>query len=158
MDKYLVPKEIMNKTKEFLIAQGKLDREAYVLWKGVQKPKMVYSVTGLIIPEQTAIKTPLGYAFDISPQSIAGVTAILRQSNEIGLIQVHSHPGISTRHSKRDDLLGLLGRKGALSIVLPHFGNIRFLDFTETTVHVLTGINKWDPVPKDQVAKILRCE
>lgn len=158
VDKYLIPKTIMHKTKEFLIAQGKLDREAYVVWKGVQKSNMVYSITGIIIPEQKAIKTPLGYAFDIPSHSISNVTAILRQQNEIALIQVHSHPGASTKHSPRDDKLSLLGRKGALSIVLPHFGNISFSDFSQTTVHMLTGVNKWDIIPNGQVSKFLAIE
>lgn len=152
---YYVPIEIMRSTKGFLVNEGKKDNEAYVLWKGKQQSNTTYSITGMVIPEQRAICSPFGYSFDLSQESIAEVLKTLRQTNEIGLIQVHSHPGYSALHSERDDKLSLLGRKGSLSIVLPFFGNIIFEDFSETKVHILTDIQQWQILSTDQVNQTL---
>ncbi|MDR3627764.1 MAG: hypothetical protein P4L45_13060 [Ignavibacteriaceae bacterium] len=153
--KYSVSREIMRDTKEFLLSQGKKDKEAFVLWKGKRVSENQFDVTGMIIPNQTAVRTQFGYSFDISEQSIIEVLKELRLSNEIGLIQVHSHPGHSTMHSDRDDKLSLLGRKGSLSIVLPYFGNAAFEDFSSAKVHILTGINKWEALTLQQVNDVL---
>lgn len=156
--RYFIPLEIMQKTKSFLVKQGEQDKEAYVLWKGKQRSNTDYTVTDIIIPEQIAIRSPLGYSFEIPQESVIKVMKALRQSNEIGLIQVHSHPGQSAKHSDRDDKLSLIGRKGALSIVLPFFGKVMFDDFSQSKVHMLTGIFKWDLLPSDKVNRILIIE
>lgn len=153
---YNIPINIMAKTKEFLVSKGKQDSEGYILWKGIKKNDTEYQVTGFVIPEQVAIKNVYGYAFDISARAIEKVTVELFKNREIGLIQVHSHPSLSTIHSQRDNTLSLLSRKGAISVVVPHFGNVEFNDFSRTTVYMQTGIYKWDIVPKNQVSNILR--
>ena len=152
---YYVPIEIMMRTKEFLMKQGELDHEAYVLWTGRKLEDSNYIVTDIVIPGQKANKSTFGYYFDISEQSIAKTVSDLQSKNTIGLIQVHSHPGESALHSKRDDYLSLLGRKGALSIVLPYFGNVNFDDFSYSKVHMLTGLHHWELLSDEQVKKIM---
>ncbi len=156
--RYYIPLVIMQRTKKFLVQQGKADKEAYVLWKGQRRSNSDYTVTGIIIPDQIAIRSSFGYSFEIPQKSVGEVIAALRQTNEIGLIQVHSHPGHSARHSDRDDKLSLLGRKGALSIVVPNFGNVVFDDFSNTMVHILTGIHKWDVLRLEHIKKTLIVE
>lgn len=152
---YYVPLEIMIRTKEFLMKQGDLDHEAYVLWTGRKLKDNNYIVTDIVIPGQKANKSAFGYFFDISGKSIAKIVADLQSKNTIGLIQVHSHPGESALHSERDDYLSLLGRKGALSVVLPFFGNVDFDDFSYSKVHMLTGLHHWELLSDEQVKKIL---
>mgnify|MGYP001436858100 CR=1 FL=1 len=152
---YKVPIGVMRDTKEFLIEQGRKDHEAFVLWKGKQETDSTYIVTGVIIPEQRAIRSAFGYAFDLSEKSINNVLNELHRTNEIGLIQVHSHPGSSAIHSSRDNELSLLGRKGSLSIVLPFFGNIEFENFSKTKVHILTDLHLWQILSPNQVNQML---
>jgi hypothetical protein len=146
----------MKETKLYLINKGKENKEAFVLWTGIQNPDNSYSVNNLLIPYQIADKNNFGYSFDIPGKSISEIIQVLYNSGEIGLIQVHSHPGASARHSLRDDTLSILNRSGALSIVLPYFGNIEFNDFSNCLVHVNVGINKWDVLPYSKVKEIVK--
>lgn len=153
---YKIPLAVMKDTKSFLLSKGKEDKEAFVLWKGVKQGEGQYYVTGYIIPDQIALKTEFGYSFDIPQASIIKLNQELFNKKEIGLIQVHSHPGINTRHSIRDDKLSILNRLGALSIVLPNFGNVMFNDFSRVTVHVHTSIHNWEIMPLVQVDQVLK--
>lgn len=153
---YYVPYTIMEETKKFLIEKGKVYEEAFVLWKGTRISDDEFKVTGYIIPKQTASNNLCGYSFDIDSEEIERMNSQLYKNSEMGLIQVHSHPGCSTIHSNRDDDLCILGKKGALSVVLPDFGNTNFTDFSNATVHIQTGVHKWDIIPKSKVKDYIR--
>lgn len=156
--KYFVPFKLLEKTKDFLVQMGKKDKEAYVLWSGVKLNTDEFKVRGIIIPEQIAVRSAFGYAFDIPASSIGKINSTLFSKGEMGLIQVHSHPGESAIHSPRDDKLSIINRLGALSVVLPHFGNIDFSDFTKVKVHIHTGVHKWEVLPLNLVKEMIRIE
>ncbi|HOJ12461.1 MAG TPA: hypothetical protein PK733_18005 [Clostridiales bacterium] len=153
--KYFIPFNLLKETKDFLVQMGKKDKEAYVLWSGVKLSTFEFQVRGMIIPEQLAVKTAFGYAFDITASSIGKINEALFDKGEMGLIQVHSHPGESAFHSPRDDKLSVINRLGALSIVLPYFGNIDFSDFSKVKVHIHTGVHQWEVLPLNKVKEII---
>lgn len=153
--KYYIPFNFLKETRDFLVQMGKEDKEAYVLWSGVKLRMYEFQVKRMIIPEQTAVRTAFGYAFDITASSIGKINATLFEKGEMGLIQVHSHPGESALHSPRDDKLSVINRLGALSVVLPHFGNIDFSDFSNVKVHIHTGVHRWEVLPLNKVNEII---
>jgi len=58
-----------------------------------------------------------------APKEAVAEAARAARNNGLGILcQVHSHPGLDTRHSDGDDDLVLLPFEGMLSIVVPKFG------------------------------------
>lgn len=153
---YYIPRELIKETKEILMDFGRKDQEGFLLWKGIKISNNEFNVTGLTVPYQIARKTIWGYSFEVPPDSIREMQLKLANNKEIGLIQVHSHPGSSAIHSDADDTLCILSKKNALSVVLPYFGNIEFNDFSNCKVHIHTALYRWEVLSNNEVNKILR--
>jgi hypothetical protein len=100
---------------EFLKTGPALERVGY--FDGVRN-KDIGVVTTVVIPE--AELHPRYYRVSADAMSAAGQH--LRRYDLVRLAQVHTHGGVWTGHSKRDDERAYSQRPGALSIVLPDHG------------------------------------
>jgi hypothetical protein len=71
------------------------------------------------------------------------------------LMQVHSHPGEWTGHSRRDDLGAVSDQRGFLSVVIADFGMAGVEFEPPTSIHERTPTG-WRTWSKDEVARRLK--
>jgi proteasome lid subunit RPN8/RPN11 len=115
----IVPEGVLNETRRVLLASGGPDgpHEGLVFWAGWAMPGL--TIIGVAIPPQ------LDHGWGHVRADETAVAAVIRSARQFGagvLVQVHSHPGLDTRHSDGDDEMVLMPFDGMFSLVVGEYG------------------------------------
>jgi Prokaryotic homologs of the JAB domain len=128
--------ELPSRIARLLVSQGVLDRsselfepfrarsiEACLLWYGYVLDSDTCLVTTCVRPAQTSRAT----SYEISAESMRGVRQQVRPHRLLLLTQLHSHPA-EAFFSEWDEDHALNNRSGALNLVIPDYGDARWID------------------------------
>jgi hypothetical protein len=115
----IVPEGVLNETRGALLASGGPDgrHEGLVFWAGWVLPGL--TVIAVAIPPQ------LEHGWGHVRADEAAVAAAIHSARRFGaglLAQIHSHPGLDTRHSDGDDEMVLMPFEGMFSLVIGEYG------------------------------------
>lgn len=110
------PRALVEETLIHLQAGGRHRCETVVLWLGNADGDAA-TVREVYRPEQIV---DIDF-FQIPPDSMRAIMARIRETRYHIIAQVHSHPGLAF-HSEADDQWAIIRRVGALSLVIPFFG------------------------------------
>jgi hypothetical protein len=120
--KFLVPSQVLVDTLQFLHAKGSQGCEGLVLWVGLVFDDKA-NVQQAVIPKQTAIRSRHGLSVHVDGETLYDLNVWLYEKRLRLLAQVHSH-GEHAYHSETDNQHSIVTTLGALSVVVPHFGNV----------------------------------
>lgn len=150
--RFVIPPRLLDDTLDVLTASGLDGHEAFVVWSGVvDRSTLVYQ--SLIVPEQTAHRTPDGLLVTVDGSSLFAVNRQAYQRGEILAGQVHTHP-TDAYHSDTDDHFPLVTLLGALSIVVPDFAAARRAGMSRWAWYRLTGVGQWAPLGRTDHVEI----
>lgn len=119
---FVVPLELVDQTLGPLQKAGRRGYEAFVLWGGRFAADARFEFVSAYFPEQTTSRGEEGLLVYVEGEALFRVN---RAFYEQGLVlggQVHSHP-TDAYHSETDDTFPLVTLVGALSAVVPDFGD-----------------------------------
>lgn len=142
LERVRIPRKVMDQTLTFMRQCGAEFKEGMALWAGTVQDDRHAEITTLILPQQNAVSSPLGGHLSLPLAARQQLTRQLDAKNELLLAQVHSHPG-EAFHSETDSLYPILLHEGAISVVIPDFGNIQFKDFSEVAILRLRRWPHW---------------
>jgi hypothetical protein len=109
---------LLERTRELLASFAKNSRsEGVVYWFGFELGESAV-VTTLIVPDAD---TSFG-CIRTTPRANAQALSAIVGTPLMLLGQAHSHPGKGVRHSETDDQETFASFDGAISVVVPHFG------------------------------------
>lgn len=145
------PQAVVTQTIEAIRRGGYESRETLVFWLGRKHGGIVEVIEAYIPPQQAEIDW-----FRVPPESMRVVMQHLRQRRAHICAQVHSHPGLAF-HSEADDEWALIRHRGALSLVVPHFGRTTSADnfLASTAVYALSDADCWERVPGTAIHTVL---
>lgn len=144
-----VREDHIRRTISELAAAGKRNCEYVVLWVGKREGQRI-EIIDFLVPEQIVRAD----AFRIPRQGMNQIFAHLRETRGFLAAQVHSHPELAF-HSSADDEWAIVRHVGALSIVVPYFGDgITRESFSDmTALYRLDSQNRWVLIEPDDASK-----
>lgn len=144
-----VPKELVAESVRLLETLSAGERESVILWVGVatQTPARVQRI---VIPEQRASRDH----FEVPLSARLQLITELGRTGETVLVQLHTHPS-EAFHSPVDDRLAVPRQTGALSIVVPHFGQDWSGSLWETSVNRHLGRGRWEELDRVSLGQAL---
>lgn len=120
--KFVVSAQVLSDTLEFLRETGSRRCEGLALWVGHVLGTEA-QVLQAIVPKQIAIQSPDGLSVYVDGDTLYNLNVWLYEKQLKLLAQVHSH-GEHAYHSETDNRHSIVTTLGALSIVVPYFGNV----------------------------------
>ena len=120
--KFLIPSQVLADTLQFLREQGTQGCEGLVLWVGLASGDTAH-VQRAVVPKQTAIRSRYGLSIHVDSETLYDLNVWLYEKRLRLLAQVHSH-GEHAYHSETDNQHSIVTTLGALSAVVPYFGNV----------------------------------
>jgi hypothetical protein len=145
-----VPEKILHVTQEHLRTHERVGNEGMVLWTGIKSNRDAFVKTCIHPVQQcTAV------SFDIPLDENQRINTLLKQSNEVIIAQVHSHPG-SAFHSSRDDGMPITFTIGLFSLVVPNFCKKDLKDLSELSIWEHIGKGNWQEIKHKEVAERFR--
>jgi hypothetical protein len=142
---FIVPLDLVDQTLEPLQRAGRTGYEAFVLWGGRFVGDDQFEFVSAYFPEQTTSRGAEGLLVYVDGEALFRVN---RAFYEGGLVlggQVHSHP-TDAYHSETDDTYPLVTLVGALSGVVPDFGDGGRERLGEWAWYRLVRTGEWAPV------------
>ena len=142
---FVIPLELVEQTLEPLQEAGRRGYEAFVLWGGRFVDDGRFDFASAYFPEQTTSRGKEGLLVYVDGEALFRVN---RAFYEQGLVlggQVHSHPA-DAYHSETDDTFPLVTLAGALSGVVPDFGDGGRERVNEWAWYRLVAAGEWTPV------------
>lgn len=139
---FVVPLELVDQTLEPLQEAGRHGYEAFVLWGGRFVDDGGFEFVSAYFPEQTTSRGEDGLLVHVDGEVLFRVN---RAFYERGLVlggQVHSHP-TDAYHSETDDAYPLVTLIGALSGVVPDFGDGGRERVTDWAWYRLVAVGEW---------------
>jgi hypothetical protein len=139
---FVVPLDLVDQTLEPLQDAGREGYEAFVLWGGRFLDEDRFEFVSAYFPEQTTSRGAEGLLVYVDGEALFRVN---RAFYEAGLVlggQVHSHP-TDAYHSETDDAYPLVTLLGALSGVVPDFGDGRRARIDEWAWYRLVAAGEW---------------
>lgn len=143
-----VPRSAVEVTLASLREGGENGNEVFVLW-GARVEDAVLHFGSVLVPKQTAYRTSHGLLVTIEGSALFSVNKTLYERNEILAAQVHSHP-TDAYHSDTDDCYPLVTLKGAVSVVVPYFGQEGLAGIYDWAWFRLTGKARWRPLNESE--------
>jgi hypothetical protein len=143
IQKWIIPKQIIDETIFAVKEKGHHGYELFVFWAGKKIEQHSFEVTELLIPKQTGYKSPQGAWVDIPGDELNRLNMYLYKHKLSMPIQVHSHPG-RAYHSQRDNEKSVLIFPGSISMVIPNFGKLAFKSFADWAIYQKS--NGWEQV------------
>ena len=142
---FVVPLELVDQTLEPLQEAGREGYEAFVLWGGRFLGDERFEFVSAYFPEQTTSRGEEGLLVYVDGEALFRVN---RAFYERGLVlggQVHSHP-TDAYHSDTDDAYPLVTLVGALSGVVPEFGDGGSERIDDWAWYRLVTAGEWAPL------------
>jgi proteasome lid subunit RPN8/RPN11 len=148
-----VPDEVAEETHTFIRRRGFQEVEAVALWIG-QADGTTFTVQEALIPKQTALRTPTGLCYTVSPEELHRINVYLHESGMQIIAQLHSHPR-EAYHSELDDDLPIATTLGCLSLVIPDFAREPFSLKLCAIYRLLPG-QGWAHMRPVEVARLIK--
>jgi hypothetical protein len=145
---FVVPLELVDRTLQPLQRAGRDGYEAFVLWGGRFVGEDRFEFVSAYFPEQTTSRGEEGLLVYVDGEALFRVN---RAFYEQGLVlggQVHSHP-TDAYHSSTDDAYPLATLLGALSAVVPDFGDCGRERLSDWAWYRLVAAGEWAAVEDD---------
>jgi hypothetical protein len=120
IDRFVLPRRLVEEAEEALQAAGREGAERFVLWSGVTDGP-TFRVLTQHVPRQTAYRFESGLCVRVDGSELHRLNTWLYENGEQLAIQVHTHP-TDAYHSDTDDAFAMVTTHGGLSIVVPWFG------------------------------------
>lgn len=145
VEKFLVPRSLLQSTLDVLADIGKRQAEGFVVWGGVREDETRFKFEAGLVPKQTAHNTEDGLLVTVEGDALFEINV---KFNEHGLMlagQVHSHP-TDAYHSSTDDHLPLVTVLGGLSLVVPDFARDGIAAYDQFAWYRLAGYAQWTAI------------
>jgi hypothetical protein len=123
MERVLISSAVLRHSRELLDPFRLRNVEGCLLWYGYVLDAETCLVTTCVRPAQSSQTEE----YDISAESMGAVRQRVRPHRLLLIVQVHSHPARAF-YSSWDEQHALNTRVGALNMVVPNFGNVRWID------------------------------
>jgi len=143
-----IPQHVIDQTAH-AFACGRY--EVFVLWTAaLDTSGDVCHVVRCIVPDQQAGITPDGVFVHIEGSELSRIQFDNFDRGERSVVQLHTHPGIDVRMSNLDRQWEVVAHDGALSIIVPSYGDLGLLGFPGVHVYERQG-GQWRLWPRDEV-------
>lgn len=96
--------------------------ERTALWQLSEPPDADWTVTALVVPEQTPRSSTFGHLVHVAGDELARIQFDAYHAGRRTWIQLHTHPGRNVTMSRLDRQWAIADFPGALSIIVPSFG------------------------------------
>ncbi len=123
IDRVLINSNVLTRSSELLKPSRMSQIEGCLLWYGYVLDTETCLVTTCVRPTQDGQAT----TYDISAKSMREVRRQVRPHHLLLIIQIHSHPARAF-FSTWDEEHALNSRAGALNMIIPYYGNARWID------------------------------
>lgn len=145
---YIVPRAVLDQTRNFLWARGLQGVEAVVVWLGHVVDETTGEVLEAVAPHQIGRRSEYGVSVEVTQEGLTELIAGLGPGMFV-LCRVHSHPE-EAYHSDVDDLNMLISHEGAISIVVPDFAR-REIKLERCSVNELRHGDGWRELSVDEI-------
>jgi hypothetical protein len=145
---FIVPLELVDQTLEPLQEAGLKGYEAFVLWGGLLFEDVRFEFVSAYVPAQTTSRGEEGLMVYVDGEALFRVNRAFYESGLVLGGQVHSHP-TDAYHSATDDAYPLVTLVGALSAVVPDFGDGGRRRLDEWAWYRLVSVGEWAPVSNE---------
>jgi hypothetical protein len=145
VDTFLIAKDVLGQTVDFLRAAGVAGAEGFVIWAGKFNTANAFRFSRAIVPEQLPLTTDHGLLVTVKGEALFAANKLSYEREEILAGQVHTHP-TSAYHSATDDHYPLVTLVGALSVVLPNFAKHAPADIHDWAWYRLVAYGRWEPL------------
>jgi hypothetical protein len=142
---FVIPLQLVDQTLEPLHEAGRRGYEAFVLWGGRFLDDDRFEFVSAYFPEQTTSRGEEGLLVRVDGEALFRVNRAFYESGLVLGGQVHSHP-TDAYHSEIDDTYPLVTLVGALSGVVPDFGDGGRERLSEWAWYRLVAVGEWAPV------------
>jgi hypothetical protein len=119
IERFVVPRQIVEHTERSLREAGQQGHERFVLWSGHPSGGR-FDVHTAHVPRQTAYKRKTGLLVRVEGQALHELNMWLYEAGQTLGAQVHAHP-TEAFHSDTDDTFPIVTILGGLSLVVPDF-------------------------------------
>ncbi|WP_036053468.1 Mov34/MPN/PAD-1 family protein [Bradyrhizobium sp. URHD0069] len=135
----LVTPGVLERSRELLDPFRTLRVEGCLLWYGFVLDSQSCLVTTCVCPTQKSDAT----TYDIPAESMRDVRRAVRPHGLLLLVQIHSHP---TRafFSVEDEEHALNSRPGALNMIVPDYGNARWIEQNRFCIVERNETGQWE--------------
>ncbi len=141
--KFIIQSDVLGSTIDFLREVGRFGYEGFTLWSGSFEKGNAFRFTTALIPEQKPMITDEGHLVIVEGEALFKINKTVHKRGEVLGGQVHTHP-TSAYHSATDDHYPLVTLLGALSVVIPDFGENAPADLDHWAFYRLVGYGKWE--------------
>jgi hypothetical protein len=142
---FIVPIELLDQTLEPLQKAGLKGYEAFVLWGGQFLTADRFEFMSAYVPEQTTSRGAEGLLVYVDGEALFRVNRAFYERGLVLAGQVHSHP-TDAYHSSTDDAYPLATLVGALSGVVPDFGDGGRKRLDDWAWYRLVAAGEWAPL------------
>jgi proteasome lid subunit RPN8/RPN11 len=133
---WTLPNNLLDQSLRIMRPHGVRGCEGLALWFGNELEDRVH-ITHVVEPYGPGFSTS-PYHMELSVRAMATLTDLAEKLNVFLVGQIHSHPGTFIDLSGVDEREGIRV-PGYLSLVCPHYGQIRRLKLENCGVHVFEG-------------------
>jgi proteasome lid subunit RPN8/RPN11 len=136
ISQWLLPSSVVQQT-EFAFRSGK--HEVFAIWTASKSQlglaDHAVPISRGVIPKQTPGATPTGVYVHIEGAELQRIQLDNFDRSERSIIQLHTHPGVDVRMSKLDREWEVVRHVGALSIIVPFYGQQGLMSFEGVNVY-----------------------
>ncbi|HMJ69743.1 MAG TPA: hypothetical protein VK508_12655 [Cyclobacteriaceae bacterium] len=155
VNKFLFPKNVLDKAYTFLQEAGKERFEAVALFAGILDDGNAY-IKEAILPLQKSYKLSSGLMYSVEGEELHRINVWLYQNKLKLLAQIHSHPQ-EAYHSETDDAYPIMSTEGGLSIVVPNFARSK-MDHSAWAYYRLQPRMEWVELTLPDVRNLIELE
>lgn len=145
---FVIPLDLVDQTLEPLQDAGTSGCEAFVLWGGRLLSDDRFEFVSAYFPAQKTSRGAEGLLVRVDGEALFRVNRVFYERGLILGGQVHSHP-TNAYHSETDDAYPLVTLVGALSGVVPDFGDGGRERLSDWAWYRLVDAGEWAPVRND---------
>jgi hypothetical protein len=150
IDTLLVGSAVLKRSRELLEPFRARKVEGCLLWFGYVLDNDTCVVTTCVKPTQASYAT----TYTISAEAVREVRRHVRPHRLMLLVQIHTHPK-DAYFSQWDEEHALNKRPGALNMIVPDHGNIRWIETERFCIVERTGAERWEPWSKQDWSRRL---
>ena len=159
IEMYAVRVQVLEAARDYFRAEGGSQYEGFMCWSGQVDANRRATIESCIFPPSEGLERGNQFAhLDIA--ATANIANQIRERGELLLAQLHTHPGTAF-HSSVDDRGSISERRGFLSIVVPHYGRLRFFDahrLLGCSVNEHVGGGRWREWSQQECRRRLRID
>lgn len=133
---WIIPSSVIQQT-ERAFRSGK--HEVFAIWTADKSelgvPNQAVPISRCVIPKQTPGETPTGVYVHIEGAELQRIQLDNFDRSERSVVQLHTHPGVDVRMSQLDREWEVVRHVGALSIIVPFYGQHGLISFEGVNVY-----------------------